>query len=84
MFSGRVRVTAVAGISYLAVLVASCSSPKPTAPPVGRTEMKAVVSVKELMRFTIDPIADNIFDASLTTSPGRGPNLPKPTRTGRK
>jgi len=25
--------------------------------------MKAVVSVKELMRFTIDPIADNIFDA---------------------
>jgi hypothetical protein len=25
--------------------------------------MKAVVSVKELMRYTIDPIADNIFDA---------------------
>jgi cytochrome c556 len=25
--------------------------------------MKAVVSVKELMRFTIDPLADNIFDA---------------------
>ena len=45
-----------------------CSSPKPTpaAPPPAapvRTEMKAVVSVKELMRFTIDPLADNIFDA---------------------
>ena len=25
--------------------------------------MKAVVSVKELMRYTIDPISDNIFDA---------------------
>ena len=25
--------------------------------------MKAVVSVKELMRYTIDPLADNIFDA---------------------
>jgi cytochrome c556 len=67
MFSGRVQVAAVAGIAYAAVLVASCSSPKPAAPPAaattGRTEMKAVVSVKELMRFTIDPISDNIFDA---------------------
>lgn len=58
---------AAAGLVYLGALAASCSSPKPAAPPaaapLGRTEMKAVVSVKELMRFTIDPISDNIFDA---------------------
>jgi hypothetical protein len=67
MFSGPERVIGVAGVIYVAVLAASCSSPKPAALPaassIGRTEMKAVVSVKELMRFTIDPIADNIFDA---------------------
>jgi hypothetical protein len=66
MFRGRVQVIGVAGVIYVAALAANCSSPKPAAPapnPVGRTEMKAVVSVKELMRFTIDPISDNIFDA---------------------
>jgi len=67
MLSGRGCVIAAAGLVYLGALAASCSSPKPAAPPVaapvGRTEMKAVVSVKELMRFTIDPISDNIFDA---------------------
>jgi hypothetical protein len=76
MFSGRVQVAAVAGIAYAAVLVASCSSPKPAAPPAaataGRTEMKAVVSVKELMRFTIDPISDNIFDAVTYESTRKG------------
>jgi len=67
MLSGRGRVIGAAGLVYFGALAASCSSPKPAAPPaaapVGRTEMKAVVSVKELMRFTIDPISDNIFDA---------------------
>jgi hypothetical protein len=61
-----------------AALAASCSS-KPAAPiqqganaqTVQKTvagerligPMKPVVSVKELMRYTIDPLADNIFDA---------------------
>ncbi len=67
MLSGGKRLIVVAGILYVAALTANCSSPRPAAPPaanpVGRTEMKAVVSVKELMRFTIDPISDNIFDA---------------------
>lgn len=66
MFSGRVQVIGAAGVTAVAVLAASCSSPKPAPPAansVGRTEMKAVVSVKELMRFTIDPISDNIFDS---------------------
>jgi hypothetical protein len=64
----RGRLIAAAGLLYAGVLMSQCSSPKPTppAPPPAarvRTEMKAVVSVKELMRFTIDPLADNIFDA---------------------
>jgi hypothetical protein len=67
MLSRSERLIVVAGVLYVAALTASCSSPKPAAPPaanpVGRTEMKAVVSVKELMRYTIDPISDNIFDA---------------------
>jgi hypothetical protein len=45
----------------------ACSSAKPSDQPPADVPaapvMKAVVSVKELMRFTIDPIADNIFDA---------------------
>jgi len=75
MFSVRVRVIGIAAIVYAAALAASCSSPKPAAPPpapVGRTEMKAVVSVKELMRYTIDPISDNIFDAVTYESTKKG------------
>ncbi len=34
--------------------------------------MKAVVSVKELMRYTIDPISDNIFDAVTYESTKKG------------
>jgi hypothetical protein len=62
MLTVRGRLIAAAAVIYIGALTAFCSSPKPAA-PIGRTEMKAVVSVKELMRFTIDPIADNIFDA---------------------
>jgi hypothetical protein len=67
MPSGR-HLIAAAALIYVGVMASRCSSPKPAAaPPVPpapvRTEMKAVVSVKELMRFTIDPLADNIFDA---------------------
>ena len=48
-----------------------CCSPAKSAPPAGAApapqqlwgDMKPVVSVKELMRDMIDPIADNIFDA---------------------
>lgn len=49
-----------------ALLVAACSAPKPSPPP-RRSElwgdMKAVVSVKELMRDMIDPASDYVFDA---------------------
>jgi cytochrome c556 len=56
-----------------AVVAAACSSPKP-APPAAPAApaMQAVVSVKELMRFTIDPLADNIFDAVTWDSTKKG------------
>ena len=69
MRSGRGRVVAVAGLICAGVAASQCSSPKPAAPPAAAgmpapvAGMKAVVSVKELMRYTIDPLADNIFDA---------------------
>jgi hypothetical protein len=69
----------VAGAPLLllvSVFVAGCSRPAPSDPPQppSRSEAAApgsligapitpVVSVKELMKFMIDPVADNIFDA---------------------
>jgi hypothetical protein len=47
--------------------MSGCSSPKTPPPPSHSSELwgnlKPVVSVKELMRDMIDPIADNVFDA---------------------
>jgi len=55
-----------AGLVLAGVFAWACS-PTPAAPPPPSAPaapvMKAVVSVKELMRFDIDPVADNIFDA---------------------
>jgi cytochrome c556 len=57
-------------IALCSLIAAGCSSPKSTAPPPAASvppkadmTMTPVVSVKELMRYTIDPLADNIFDA---------------------
>ena len=48
----------------LAVTALACNRPPATpAAPALLGDMKAVVSVKELMQNMIDPIADNIFDA---------------------
>jgi cytochrome c556 len=62
-----------AGLVLLAAIIAACSS-SPPAPPPAQTastaqaaalwgDLKPVVSVKELMKFMIDPVADNIFNA---------------------
>ena len=78
MLSGSKRLLIAAALVYTVVLTAaSCTSSKPApapqaAAPVGRTEMKAVVSVKELMRYTIDPISDNVFDAVTYESTKKG------------
>src|SRR5262250_1105307 len=58
----------VTAAAICASAVACSSSRSSTPPPAAQTQqaapvMKPVVSVKELMRFTIDPLADNIFDA---------------------
>lgn len=59
----------VAGITLLfqACLISACSSSKPTPAPASSPalwgELTPVVSVKELMRDMIDPIADNVFEA---------------------
>jgi cytochrome c556 len=60
------------GPALLAALLSSCSS-KPTASPsLLWGDMKPVVSVKELMKYVIDPVADNIFEAVGTTVTKRG------------
>ena len=58
---------AVAALISAGVLASTCSSSK-TPPPAASAsqlwgDVKPVVSVKELMRDMLDPIADNIFDA---------------------
>ncbi len=63
-----------AGTLALALSIVACSSPAPPvqAPPPARLpprlwgDLTPVVSVKELMRDMIDPVADDIFDAVST------------------
>src|SRR4051794_19827242 len=52
---------------FCIVATAACSSSKP-APAAAHSpelwgDLKPIVSVKELMRDMLDPVADNIFDA---------------------
>jgi hypothetical protein len=61
------QLAACAGSLVLGVLVSACSSSKPPAAAAHASglwgDLKPVVSVKELMKYMIDPVADNIFDA---------------------
>jgi len=65
----RVRhvIALAAGCFAVSALISACSSPQanPARPPVLELwgDMKPVVSVKELMKDMLDPIADNIFDS---------------------
>ncbi len=74
------RFVGAAGLLVSAALVSQCRS-KPAQPP--QTELlgnvKAVVSVKELMQNMIDPLADNIFDAVGTDVTEKGVVDTKPT-----
>jgi cytochrome c556 len=65
------------------VVLSGCSPSKPN-PPAPQAaalwgDMKPVVSVKELMRYMLDPASDNIFDAAKieTTKAGTVERLPK-------
>jgi hypothetical protein len=67
------RLTTCAGTVLLGATIAACSSSKPAPAPAQGTnvpqsaslwgDVKPVVSVKELMKYMIDPVADNIFNA---------------------
>ena len=74
--------TTCAGFVLLSGTIAACSSSKPT-PPAAQTtdtpqaaalwgDLKPVVSVKELMKYLIDPMADNIFNAVGSTVTRQG------------
>jgi hypothetical protein len=77
------------GLSGASVLMSSCSLPKTNAATANAAaapgtpalwgDMKPIVSVKELMRDMIDPIADNIFDsvAIIVDKNGTKEYLPK-------
>jgi hypothetical protein len=69
------------GAILMSGLSASCSpsSKPPVQAPLFWGDVKPVVSVKELMRDLIDPIADNIFDAVsvIVTKSGAQENGPK-------
>ena len=75
MSNGRCRQIAV-GLIILGGLASSqCTSKASSAQP----DMKAIVSIKELMENIIDPIADNIFDAVATDATEKGIVETKPT-----
>ena len=82
-----------AALLLLSLLASACSSsgpastpaPAPASPTSTPTstplwgEMKPVVSVKELMRYMIDPISDNVFNAvsTVVTKQGTVETAPK-------
>jgi hypothetical protein len=75
-----------AGLVLLGATIAACSSSKPAPTPAPTPapstqspptavlwgDLKPVVSVKELMKYMIDPVADNLFDAVGSTVTSRG------------
>ena len=84
MLNGRTSVIAAAGLLLSAIVVTQCS--KPAAPPAPASQallgdMKAIVSVKELMQYMLDPVADNIFDAVFTDIGPKGKIEHRPTTT---
>jgi hypothetical protein len=64
-------------------MISACSSPEPTPaqPPAPALwgDLKPIVSVKELMKYMIDPVADNVFNAvgSVVTKDGVVDTEPK-------
>ena len=76
------RLTTCAGLVLLGATIAGCSSSSPTPTPAQTTnapqsavlwgDLKPVVSVKELMKYMIDPVADNLFNAVGSTVTKQG------------
>ena len=83
MDTGRIshRLTTRAGLVLLSGTMTACSSSKPMPTPAAKTEVPQaalwgditpVVSIKELMKYMIDPVADNIFNAVGSTVTKQG------------
>lgn len=77
----RQLLTTGVGVCAVGALLTACSSPKrepgatqAIAAPATQLwgDLKPVVSVKELMKYMIDPVADNIFNAVGTTITEKG------------
>jgi hypothetical protein len=67
----RRHVVSLAALLVLLPLLSRCS-PRSAPPPEAPSDMKAMVSIKELMENIFDPIADNIFDAVVTDITAKG------------
>src|SRR5690349_15207924 len=67
MFTRPGPLVAAGGLLLLGALASRCSPQPatPAQPPASRLlgDMRPIVSAKELMKYTIDPLADNIFNA---------------------
>jgi hypothetical protein len=72
----RSRLVVCAGWLFLTAMTFGCTSSKATPAPAPAPELwgtlKPVVSVKELMRDMLDPIADNIFDSVSIVTDSKG------------
>jgi hypothetical protein len=74
--------TACAGLVLLSTTIAACSSSNRTPTPARAIDsgqaaalwgdLKPVVSVQELMKYMIDPLADNVFNAVSSTVTAHG------------
>jgi len=76
------------GLVCLAFSIPACSKSTPPPPPASSDrpqpqvlwgDMKPLVSVKELMKYMIDPVSDNIFDSvgTIVTKNGTEDRVPK-------
>jgi hypothetical protein len=76
------------GLLGLAFSIQACSNSTPAPPPSASDrpqaqalwgDMKPLVSVKELMKYMIDPVSDNVFDAvgTIVTKEGTVDRVPK-------
>jgi hypothetical protein len=65
-------------IFLVALAMSACSKPA-AAPAATPSDLKSIVTIKELMENVVDPIADNVFDAVATDAGPKGIVETKPT-----
>ncbi len=73
------RAPVAAGALLISGLALAACASNAVPPPPAQSDLKAYVSIKELMENIIDPIADNIFDAVSSDISAKGVVDTKPT-----